>query len=320
MEISPYSKVILKEATKRGIKYIPIGEDGTFFMLKKGKKHTFINQSLTELVSNTSFAITANKYLTNFYLRKNGFPVPEAKLVKTFKEARKFLMKHKKIVVKPISGNRGTGITVGVKTQKGLKKAIEFALEAVPRFKKKNKFKVVLERAVPGDDHRILVVDYKKVYAIHKIPAYVVGDGESTIQQLIEEKNKEKKRHKNPIIIDDTLIHVLDRQKLNLEDVPEEGDNIFVRRTANLATGGESRDITDEINPKIVGMAINAAKSLRMPVAGFDFMCRDYREAKGYFIEINPIPGFLIHHYPHKGKRRNPSKDLIDLLFKEKLL
>ena len=133
-------------------------------------------------------------------------------------------------------------------------------------------------------------------------------------------KLKKRKSLNLSIVIDESLEHVLARQDLNLQDIPMLGDKVFVRRTANLATGGETIDITNKINPKIKNMAIRAAKELQMSVAGFDFMCRDYTKDKGFFIEVNPIPGFMMHHYPHHGRKRNPAKKLIQMLIKNKLI
>ena len=322
MIVSPYSKIILDEAEKFGIKRVPIGENGRMFLLKRGEKFTYIYQSLTELISNPAYIIAANKFLTSQTLKKFGFPVPECKLIRNFQDAADFLRRHKKIVIKPLSANRGRGITIGIKTISELKEALAFARQntKINPLRKAYANCVLAERAVPGDDHRILVIDYRFVFAIKKIPAYVIGDGKSSIFQLIGRKNREKKTHKRKIIIDESLKHVLSRQGLSLGNIPAAGRQVFVRRTANLSTGGESIDITEKLNPSLKAMAIRAARALKMPVAGFDFMCRDYTEDKGYFIEVNPIPGLMIHHFPHQGKGRNPAKKIIETLIKSKLL
>ncbi|NQT49852.1 ATP-grasp domain-containing protein [Candidatus Kuenenbacteria bacterium] len=321
MKTSPYAKVILKEAEKLNITHKKIGTSGSAFMLSRKDKHTFIYQSLTEMIGDPAYVIASNKYLTSFTLKKHGFPVPTFKLIRDYKEALAFLKKHKKIVIKPLSANRGKGITIGVKTREELREAVNFAFANTKKKIQSTYSKcIIAEKAVPGDDHRVLVIDYKHVFAIKKIPAYVVGDGKKNIRQLIWHKNRQKKEHKKRIIIDEGLEHVLTRQDLTLQSVPDEDQRVYVRRTANLATGGESRDITDKLNPKIKEMAIAAARALKMPVAGFDFMCRDYTDDKGYFIEVNPIPGFMIHRYPHFGRPRNPAKVMLQTLIKKGLL
>lgn len=322
MQISKYSKIIIEAAKKYGIKASPIGLGGKMFMLQRGKKHTFIYQSLTELVSNPMYRITSNKFLTQFFLKKKGFPVPQFALIENLSQAKNFLRKHKKIVIKPLSANQGKGITIGIKKQEELEPAIKSALKKTKKKKLESAYKkaVMAERAVSGDDHRLLVIGYKQVFAIKKIPAYIIGSGRETIKQLIEKKNSEKLVHKKPIKIDNQLRHVLKRQNFTLRSVPKENQQVFVRRTANLATGGESIDITDKLNKRIKKTAIEAAKALKMPVAGFDFMCRDYTDDKGYFIEVNPIPGLLIHHHPHRGKERKPAQAIVKLLIKQKLI
>lgn len=322
MRISPYSKIILDEAEKFGIKYFPIGENGRMFLLRRKGKFTYLYQSLTELVSNPAYIIAANKFLTSRALKKAGFPVPKCKLIRSYDEAVDFLRQHKKIVLKPLSANRGRGITIGIKTRKELREAMDLAMAntRLNLLRPEYAGRVLAEKAVPGDDHRILVIDYKYVFAIKKIPAYVIGDGRRDIGQLIALKNREKKTHKKKIIVDDSLEHVLSRQGLTLHSVPAAGRQVFVRRTANLATGGESIDITDKLNSKVKAMAIRAARALNMRVAGFDFMCRDYTKDKGYFIEVNPIPGLMIHHFPHQGRGRNPAGKIIETLIKHKLI
>ena len=322
MKTSPYASVILKEADKMKIKYRRVDQSRSAFTLFRKDKHTFMYQSLTEMVGEPAYVIASNKYLTSFTLRKNGFPVPKFKLIRKYEEALDFLKKNKKIVVKPLSANRGKGITIGVKNEEDLRNAVNFAFANTKKNKLQKTYSkcILVEKAVPGDDHRILVIDYQHIFAIKKIPAYVIGDGKKNIRQLIWHKNREKKEHKKKIVIDESLEHVLERQELNLRTVPSIGQQVFVRRTANLATGGETIDITEKIHPKVKAMAIGAAKCLKMPVAGFDFMCRDHTDSRGYFIEVNPIPGFMIHHFPHKGKKRNPSKAMLKTLIKRKYL
>ena len=242
MKTSPYVKVVLKEAEKFGIDYKRIGRSKSIFLLQRKNKFTFLYQTLTEMVSDSYYTIAANKFLTSYTLKKAGFPVPEFKLIKDYSEAINFLKRHKKIVIKPLSANRGKGITIGIKTEEDLRQAVNFALKHTSKKKLQKTYSkcVLAEKAVPGDDHRVLVIDYKHIFAIKKIPAYVIGDGKDTIRQLITQKNKVKKEHKKKIVIDESLEHVLARQDLNLQDIPMLGDKVFVRRTANLATGGET--------------------------------------------------------------------------------
>ena len=190
MKISPYSRVLIREAKKFGIKIHPVGEAGKMFILRRGEKHTFIYQSLTELTSDPMYKISANKYLTNFTLKKFGLPITNFKLGKDINDAKKFLKKYKKIVIKPLSANQGKGITIGIKKASELQEAIDGALKYTVRNKLDSTYKknFLLEKAVPGDDHRLLVINFKIVFAIKKIPAYVVGDGEGTIKQLIEKR------------------------------------------------------------------------------------------------------------------------------------
>lgn len=321
VKISSYSQIIVDEAKRKGIKATYIGPFRKMFLLQRGDKHTFIFESLTELVSKPHFKICSNKYLTATFLKKNGFKIAPFVLAENFEQAKSFLQKNKQVVVKPLYGNQGRGITVGVKTIKDLKEAYKKAFERNNKVAKaKYKNKVLVEKMLPGEDHRVLVMDYKDIYAIKKTPAYVIGDGKSTITELVDQKNKKKVKHKKPIVLDQEAGRVIGDQGYKKISIPEKGQQVFIKKTANLATGGESIDITDELSPEIRKIAIEAAKKLKMPVVGLDFMTTDYKNKAGIIIDINPTPGLLIHHYPHVGKERNPSRKLIEMLISKKLI
>ena len=322
MEISKYTKIVLSAAQKRGVKYEALRGYPHLFLLRKNDKHTFVFQSTTELIPSSSSQICANKYLTNLILRRSGFPIPQFIISKEKKDFVKFLKKYKNIVIKPIFGNQGKGITVGITNEKQIDFALKKAGEAIAQKDINNVYAsyFLAQKVVCGFDHRLLVLNYKDVFVIKKVPAYVVGDARHTIEQLIRMKNNDKKGHQKDIIIDESLEFVLRQQKLTLKSVLPRNKTVYVRNTSNLATGGESIDVTHLLGKRAREMAIDVARTLGMPLVGLDFMTFDIGAGKGYFLEANHVPGLLIHHFPQKGQPRQVSNKLIELLIKKGVL
>ncbi len=303
-----YTKVITDQARKEGYNIVPFPKSKKMVILnKKGKEEVWLNQSLTHLTPYISFEIIKDKFLTNLYLKKHGFPVPPQKQCSSINDCKLFLKKYKKIVVKPKIGVRGRGITVGVTTFNELKKSFPEA--------QKVHSEVIAEKFVAGVDHRVLVIDYKKIFAAQRIAAHVVGDGEKTINQLISEKNAKplRKRMKRQIIKDKFTRQILKEQKMAISSVPQKGQIVYLRKTANLATGGEAIDITNKLSAKIKKLSIEIAKSFQVPVVGIDYLSEDINKKPAYITELNLIPGILIHHYPDLGRSYNVAKEILKL-------
>ncbi len=311
MKLSPYRLLIKKAAKARGVKFSNFDPFGKFQYLQKGKKKVLIDSSRPMETSHLAYRISDKKELTNFVLRRHKISVPAQIKCKEYKEAVSFLKKYKDIVVKPGDSSLGKGVTVHIKTIPQLKKAF---IEA----KKHSKAKViVVEKFIFGDDYRISVINGKKVYALHRIPAYVDGDGKYTIEELINIKNAIKLTYKKDIKKDKTTKQVLRKQSMSLKTVPKEGQRVFLREIANVAVGGTSVDATDIMHPKVKKTAIKIAKVLKLPVAGIDLMTKDIKKPGGAVIEVNSRPHIIMHHYPHVGKPRDPAGDIIDMIFKD---
>jgi len=303
-----YTKVITDQARKEGYNIIPFPKSKKMVILnKKGKDEIWLNQSLTHLTPYISFEIIKDKFLTNLYLKRYGFPVPPQKQCASINDCKTFLKKHKKIVVKPKIGVRGRGITVGVTNFNQLKKSFPEA--------KKVHNEVIAEKFVAGIDHRVLVIDYKKIFAAQRIAAHVIGNGVKKISQLISEKNANpfRKKMKRLIIKDKITRETLKEQKLTMSSVPEKGQVVYLRKTANLATGGEAIDITNKLSAKIKKLSIEIAKSFQVPVVGIDYLSEGINKKPVYITELNLIPGLLIHHYPDKGRSYNVAKEILKL-------
>ncbi|MEO6455060.1 MAG: cyanophycin synthetase, partial [Ginsengibacter sp.] len=220
-------------------------------------------------------------------------------------------------VIKPVNGNHGKGATTNINTREQAEKA----LEAARKFGRN----VICEKYLTGFDFRVLVIGYKFICAALRTPASVTGDGEHTIQWLVDETNKDSRRgfgHEKvltQIKIDDFTQKMLDDKGYHLQTVPAKDELVILKPTANLSTGGTSSDVTDEVHPVNVFMAERIAKIIGLDICGIDIMASDLRtplsENGGAVLEVNAAPGFRMHVEPSEGLPRNVAEPLVDMLY-----
>jgi len=317
--------LLAEEAQKRGIRVSKIFPKTKRSYLKleyDGKKETIIGQRISSLSYN-AFFICNNKEVTRTFLKENGIATTEGQMF--YKNEMENAIDYSKkigypVVAKPVDGTWGKNVFLELKNEEQVKIAIEKILGSKERF--------LIEKQFIGHEYRILATNQKLLGVINRIPANVVGDGKSTIKELIEIKNKDPRRgegHSTSLVrikIDEDIIENLQEQNLNLESIPQKDKQILLRKNSNLSTGGDSIDITDEIHPKIKELAPKIIASIpNLPYAGFDFMTPDITkdpDEVGYaVIEINDSPMLSMHHFPYIGKERNVAKDVIDIAFPE---
>jgi GNAT-family acetyltransferase (TIGR03103 family) len=159
---------------------------------------------------------------------------------------------------------------------------------------RKTSDRVLVEQCVKGEDLRLVVIDSRVVAAAIRRPARVVGDGKSTVQQLIERQSRRRARAtggESQIPLDAETGRCVHVAGFELSSVLPEGQSIDVRKTANLHTGGTIHDVTGEVHGKLVEAAIKAARAIDIPVVGIDFLVPSPRSPKYAFIEANARPG-----------------------------
>jgi GNAT-family acetyltransferase (TIGR03103 family) len=207
-------------------------------------------------------------------------------------------------VVKPARGEQGRGVAVGLEGLDEIERAIATAREVCDR--------VLVEACFEGEDLRLVVIDYRLVAAAVRRPASIVGDGRKDVRTLIEAQSRRRSAAtggESRIPIDGETERCLALSGLSLDDIPEEGREVTVRKTANLHTGGSIHDVTEIVHPALVDAACRAARAIQIPVVGIDFMVRSPCEPDYVFIEANERPG-LANHEPQPTAER-----FIDLLF-----
>lgn len=303
--LNPYAGIIVAEARRRGIAVDIIDGDSGLFTLTYGGRSVRCRESLSELTSAVAMSICDDKRLTHRVVAEAAVEVPEQIETTGDREAiSAFLGRHGAAVVKPARGEQGRGISVGLTTVDEVATAIERAREVSDT--------VLLEQFFEGDDLRLVVIDFKVVAAAIRRPACIVGNGTSTVRELIGVQSRRRAAAtggESKIPIDGETERCLAREGLDLDSVPDSGREVIVRKTANLHTGGTIEDVTGIVHPRLIEVAIRAARAIDIPVTGIDLMVKDPRDPEHIFIEANERPG-LANHEPQPTAER-----FLDLLF-----
>jgi len=317
--LGPSTSAIVQEARKRKIPTMRIGQN-SMVQLGYGKYHKKIQATMTSQTSCMSVDIACDKELTNTILRTHGIPVPEGKVVTTVEEA---IIQSEKlglpVVVKPYNGNQGKGVSLNLSSKSEISKAFEIA--------KQYNDKILIEKFIDGRHYRIAMVGNKMIAASERIAAHIIGNGMNTIKELIDMENSNPLRgegHQKPLTkikIDDVMLLLIDKAKMDLDSIPQAGEIVYLRENDNLSTGGIAIDVTDDVHPHNIRLAIKVAQIIGLDVAGIDITTNDISkpimENDGAIIEVNACPGIRMHHYPFKGQSRNVAKAIVDLLFPE---
>jgi cyanophycin synthetase len=318
--LGPSTASLVKAAEERQIPWLRLNEQ-SLIQLGHGKYQQRIQATVTGRTSYIAVELAQDKEETNKILANCGLPVPQQELVRSAERAVRAAERlGYPVVTKPYNGNHGRGISVGLKTPDDVRAGFAAAAE--------HSSSVIVETLLNGDDYRLLVVGGELIAATRRTPGHVVGDGVHTVRELVEAVNQDPRRgvgHEKVmtrIELDAQADAMLARQSLTLESRPAAGQQVLLRSTANLSTGGTATDVTDIIHPDNREMAVRAVTAIGLDVGGVDFLCPDigesYRAAenKGAGIcEINAAPGFRMHVAPSEGTPRDAAGPVIDMLF-----
>lgn len=315
--LGPSTGAIIGEAEKRDIPWIRLN-NGSLCQLGYGSFQKRIQATVTSETSSIGVELAGDKEDTKDILEHANIKIPRGVIVNEFamleSECNKIGFP---LVIKPIDGNHGRGITTNIDS---LEKAIA-AFHAAQKISEN----VIIEKHIEGDDFRLLVIDFKLVAAAKRTPANVIGDGKTSIKKLIDELNKNPKRgygHENiltKISIDASTKKILKTRDLKLSSVLPEGEQLFLKDTANLSTGGTAEDVTDIVHPDNVAMAERIARLIDLDICGIDIISEKISDRLsdngGAVLEVNAGPGFRMHLAPSFGTPRNVAEPVIEKLF-----
>ncbi len=315
--LGPSAMELVRAAQARDIPVYRLN-DASLIQVGQGKYQQRIEAALTSKTSHIAVEIASDKNLANNLLADLGLPVPRQKLVYSVDEAMGAADRiGYPVVIKPLDGNHGRGVTVDITSEDAIAAAFETADAEGSA--------VVVETMLRGDDHRLLVVNGQLAAAARRVPGHVKGDGDHTIAELVEIVNQDPRRgvgHENVLTrleLDDQAKALLEEKGYTAETVPAEGEEVYLRKTANISTGGTAVDVTDTIHPDNKLMAERAILAIGLDVGAVDFLTTDitksYRETGGGICEINAGPGLRMHIAPSEGTPRDVGGAIMDMLF-----
>lgn len=313
----PSTASIIEEAKKRNIPILRLNEY-SLVQLGWGIHQQRIQATMTGKTSSIGLEIASDKEETKNILYSNACPVPYGVVIESPEEIESAVSKVGfPVVLKPVDAHQGKGATINVSNRDDALRAFKAAQEYSDR--------VIIEKYIKGNDYRLLVINNKLVAAARRIPAHVMGDGHSTINELIQETNKDPRRgfgHEKvltEIKVDGMTRRLLDQANYTADTILPKGKIFYLKTTANLSTGGTSEDVTDTVHSTNVFIAERISKFIDLDICGIDVIAPNLTEpitkTGGAIIEVNGAPGFRMHLSPIKGKSRNVAKPVVDMLF-----
>ena len=315
--LGPSTASLVNAAEERNIPWIRLNRY-SLVQFGHGKYQQRIQATTTGSTGNIAVDLAGDKEETNGILRDLGLPVPEQRVVRRASDAVRAAKRIGfPVVLKPLDGNHGRGVSINLKTDEEVETGFNKASD--------HGRTIIVESFIEGFDHRLLVVNGELVAAAKREPGHVVGDGKHTIAELVDIVNEDPRRgvgHEKVLTrleFDDQAERLLKKIGYDHETVPAVDEVVYLRSTANLSTGGTAIDVTDIIHPDNREMAIRAIKAIGLDIGGVDFLTNDialsHREAGGAICEVNAGPGFRMHVAPSEGTPRDVAGPVIDMLF-----
>jgi cyanophycin synthetase len=316
--LGPSTAAIVEAARRRSIPTVRLTDEANLFQLGWGVRQQRIQATTTSQTNYIAVSIASDKELTKALLAEAGLPVPQGCTVSSLAGAQEAARAiGRPVVVKPLDANQGKGVSTAVVGDAAVAAAFERACVFCSQ--------VIVEQHIDGDDYRVLVIGDQVVAVARRVPPQVVGDGRSSVRELVERENADPARgdgHENvltKIRLDDAAAEELARQGADFDTVPEPGRTLRLRGNANLSTGGTAEDMTGVLHPDTGRACVRATRKIGLDVAGIDIVCTDIRRPlsaqEGAIIEVNAAPGIRMHEHPSQGERHHVGEAIVDALF-----
>ncbi len=317
IRLGPSTGSIVDAALVRGIPYRRLTQ-GSLVQFGWGSKQKRIQAAEIDATSAIAESIAQDKELTKKLLFAAGVPVPLGRPVVSKEDAWAASQEiGLPVVIKPRDGNQGKGVSVNINSEKEVYAAFENAINF--------RDEILVERYLPGNDYRLLVVGERLVAAARREPPFVTGDGVNTVKALVDQVNSDPRRGDGhatsltKIRFDEVALARLEEQGMNAQSVPAKGVRVILRNNANLSTGGSATDVTDDVHPEVAARAVAAAQMVGLDVCGVDIVCesvlRPLEEQQGGVVEVNAAPGLRMHLHPSYGKGRDVGEAIISQLY-----
>lgn len=315
--LGPSTASLVKAAVERDIPWLRLNEY-SLVQFGHGRYQKRIQATITSETRHISVELASDKEETNKILADLGLPVPRQRLVYRLKDAFRAAQSIGfPVVIKPLDGNHGRGVSIDLNS----KEDIEIAYDKA----KEHGRAIIVESFITGFDHRMVVINGQLIAVAKRMPGHVIGDGEHTVEELVEIVNQDPRRgvgHEKVLTrleFDHQAERLLKQSGFDKSTILPEGEALFLRTTANLSTGGTAIDVTDIVHPDNKEMAVRAICAIGLDVGGVDFLITDisksYQEIGGAICEINAAPGFRMHVAPSEGTPRDVASPVIEMLF-----
>ena len=318
--MGPSTKSICDYANKNGLPVVKLG-NSDFYQIGYGKQGRIIEASISSNTKCVSVDISCDKLLTKEILRMQNIPVAKGEKVKNIisllKDAEEIGYP---VVLKPQFGNKGKGVILNIKNEKELLSSYN---------KLRTQFKdLIVEKYYLGKDFRVCVINNKVVAVALRLPPFVIGNNKENILELIKKLNKNPLRgedHEKPLTkikLDEEVLACIGDQGKSLMYIPEEGEKIYLRKNANLSTGGEAIDFTDDICKENIELCLRTAQVLNLDICGIDICTQDIckpLDENSVIMEVNSAPGLRMHLNPSEGKPRDLGKEIVNMIYNDKL-
>jgi len=316
--LGPSTASIVDAAKARDIPYYRLSENSSYIQLGHGAKQKRFQATVTQNTSLIGHGIADDKDWTKQILGDAGIPVPRGQICYSLEEAvaaAEWL--GYPVAVKPLVGNHGRGVSTNITDAASLREAYDAAYHRYAE--------VIVETYIPGEDHRLLVVGGKLIAAARRRKAHVVGDGTSTLHQLVDAANQDPRRgvgHEKVLTrieLDEQSHRLIAQQGWTLTSRIPKGEIVYLKSTANLSTGGTATDVTDEVHPEVRYAAERISRLIGLDIIGIDLLAetltRPLAEQAAGVVEVNAGPGFRMHTAPTEGQGREVGTHVVDMLF-----
>ncbi len=318
-EFGPSTGSLVAAAEARGIPWLRLN-NYSLVQFGHGKYQQRIQATITSQTKHIAVEISCDKEDTHNLLSDLGLPVPKQETVYSASQAVRGARRiGYPVVVKPLNANHGRGVSINLNADH----EVEAAFAEAQQFGSSRA--VLVESYITGFDHRMLVVNNELVAVAKRVPGHIIGDGKSTIAELVDIVNQDPRRgigHEKVLTrleLDSQALRLMEEAGYEQNSVLDKDQLFYLRSTANLSTGGTAIDVTDIVHPDNKAMAIRAIRAIGLDIGGVDFLTddisRSYKEVGGGICECNAAPGFRMHVAPSEGQPRDVAGKVMEMLF-----
>lgn len=295
------------------MEFLPISEKYVLVTASSGKRWiTRLRSFAYPFVSVAAKSISINKNLAYEFAAAHGVSTPATLYVPDQQDAlTDFLKQYAPVVVKPLDSSGSRGLTLNIEDEQRLNEAIKTAQE----FSKT----VIVQQQFFGQEVRLTVADGEVVSVILRQPAQLIGDGASTVAELLEQENKAREDLQfAPIPYPFLTPHIIPEHYFSDTRVPAEGEVIELSKNSLTKGGASLYEISDSVHPSYIEKAKALAQALNPGFMVIDLMIADYTkpadEENYIFVEFNSAPSLRLYIGMRNGKQYDMAAKLADMI------